>query len=314
MELADYSAAPIAASALKAAGFGGAVRYISPARANWMKGKPMSKAEVADFKRHGLEIVMVWQHLKEDWRRGRAGGVADAKAAVAKAAELGAPHDSVIYMAIDSNPNLWEWNNIAVEYVRGAQSVLGSRLGLYCNTKCKAWGVEDGISFWWWKHNWGSDGDVSGCHIHQYEIDRYKVAGVTVDRNRTMADSFGAWSQAPSVVKAAGATDPRPKPPSAEPDKPVAPATPSQTLLGLFSTKYRSLVHGSTFETTLPTFLRLSDAASYRTEKKLEIARQKLVEITALLGEPKNDECKCDCDCDTAIVGGKHRPENIGRW
>lgn len=286
MELIDYSAARIAAKDIKAAGFGGAVRYISPAREAWMRGKPMTREEVKDFQDHGLEIVAVWQHLKEDWRGGRAAGLANAEAAIKKMEELGAPKNAVIYFAIDSNPTLSEWNGIIVNYVRALREVVGpERLGLYCNSKCHAWAEEDGFKHFWWKHNWGSDGTL-GCNIHQYEIDKYKVAGVTVDRNRTYGDYFGQWSH----PKAKGAADtPKPAP---------APAGKLETIWREWTRPWRSAVAGSEYQADLPYFIRLIDASAYRTEAKLRAASEKMAEAERLLkGDEQPEECVCTCPC-----------------
>lgn len=283
MQLADYSAARIAAKDLKAAGFGGAVRYISPAREPWMGGKPMTRAEVDDFKAHGLEIVAVWQHLKEDWRGGRNAGLANAKAALAKMEELGAPKNAVIYFAIDSNPTLAEWNSTIIHYVKALREVVGAeRLGLYCNTKCRAWAEEDGVKHYWWKHNWGSDHTLDNCSIHQYEIDAYKVAGVTVDRNRTYGEFFGQWSH----PKAQGATTP-------------APATGGMlgAIHSIWTRTWRSAVAGSKYEADLPYFIRLIDAAAYRTEAKLRAASEKMAEVEQLLSNEEPEECVCECPC-----------------
>ena len=62
-QLIDYSAGIPRASEVKRAGFAGAVRYVSPARAAWMLGKPIKKAEAEDYKAHGLELVSVYQNL-----------------------------------------------------------------------------------------------------------------------------------------------------------------------------------------------------------------------------------------------------------
>lgn len=269
--LADYSAAPIAAKDLKNAGFHGAVRYISPAREAWMKGKPLSKAEVQDFKNHGLELVSVWQYLKEDWRGGFKSGEENAKKALQKHKELGAPNNAVIYFAIDSNPSLGEWNSTVIQYIRGILSVLPKpQLGLYCNTLCHAWAEEDGIEHYWWKHNWGSDNTLEGCHIHQYEIDKAKVAGVTIDRNKTYKEFYGQWSKsAPTNSNSGGTT-----------------MSKISDLHHRWTNKWKTLVGGD-FATTLGHYILLSDASSYRVEKKMKEIEEKVALIEKLTQEKK---------------------------
>lgn len=282
MLLADYSASPIPAASLKKAGYGGAIRYISPPREAWMRGKPLTNKEVQDFKANGLELAVVWQYLKEDWRRGFKGGVQDAKRAVQVVRSLGGPANSIIYFAVDSNPTLAEWNSVTVNYVKGLRSVVGDRLGLYCNTKCKAWAVQDGYRFFWWKHNWGSDGDLEGCHVHQFEIDRASVGGVTVDRNRTFKANWGQWSMAHKLPNSAKNGASAGSSPGGGGKGPKAGYI---TALGdVWLRDKPSQVEGSDFKATLGTFIRLIDAAKYRTEVKLERAERKLEEFKRLRG------------------------------
>lgn len=200
--LVDYSAGVPPAAAIKAAGHAGAIRYISPARPDarsWMKGKPMSRREADDLCAHGLEIVSVWQYLKEDWRGGAKAGHANGKAAVTGHAAAGGPGGAVIYVAIDSNPTRGQWDLLIEPYVRAFAAELatdGHRLGLYCNSTCHKWARSAGIEHFWWAHRWGSDKTVSAAHIDQFEIDARSIAGIGVDLNRTQADDYGQWSKA----------------------------------------------------------------------------------------------------------------------
>ena len=170
-QLIDYSAGVPRASAVKAAGFAGAVRYVSPARDAWMKGKPIRKPEADDYQAHGLELVSIYQNLKEDWRRGRTGGVVDATDAVMYHLEAGGPKGAVIYCAIDSNPSPEEFRSHALPYIEGfwdTLATLGYRRGVYCNTKVMGWlEGRNFTDFLWWKHGWGSDARLGGAAIHQ---------------------------------------------------------------------------------------------------------------------------------------------------
>lgn len=204
----DYSAMIPAAKDVKAKGFVGAMRYISPAREKWMKGKPLGKKELDDYKANGMQVGFIWQNLKNDWTAGYVGGVADAKAAQKKMEELGHP-DAVIYCAIDNNLADWSeeannvWNKTAAEYVKGFQSVLGrERTGIYGNYLVIAWAIEDGLGAYYWQHNWTNrDSTKDGgplirdihpaTHIHQYEIDIKGVFPESIDRNRVLKPYFG---------------------------------------------------------------------------------------------------------------------------
>ena len=218
-QLIDYSAGVPSAKAIKDAGFVGAVRYVSPARDSWMAGKPIRKREADDFKAHGLEVVSVYQNLKEDWKRGRTGGVVDATDAIIHHLAAGGPKGAAIYCAIDSNPTVSEYNAIAVQYIIGFWDTLkaaGYRPAVYCNTKVYAWLHEDGHKdFLWWKHGWGSDSTIEGAALHQYEIDKFTVGGVKVDRNHAYVEDYGQWS------KVGAPAEPVPTPPKVEVKKRV---------------------------------------------------------------------------------------------
>lgn len=202
----DYAAGVPAAKDVKAKGFAGAMRYISPARDAWMKGKPLAKSELDDYKANGLQVGFIWQNMKNDWTAGYVGGVADARAAQKKAEELGHP-DAVIYCAIDNNlaqstkDALGVWNKTASEYVKGFQSVLGrERVGIYANYFVISWAIEDKLGTYYWQHNWTNTRSDNGqlergvhpeAHIHQYEIDINGVLPYAIDRNRVLKPYFG---------------------------------------------------------------------------------------------------------------------------
>jgi len=78
-DVIDYSAGVPAASGVKAAGFAGAVRYVSPPRDGWMKGKPLRRDEADDYRAQGLDVASNWQYGKRDFDRGFDGGGADAR-------------------------------------------------------------------------------------------------------------------------------------------------------------------------------------------------------------------------------------------
>lgn len=202
----DYSAMVPAARDVKSKGFVGAMRYISPAREAWMKGKPLSKKELDDYKANDMQVGFIWQNQKNDWTAGYVGGVADARAAQKKMEDLGHPN-AVIYCAIDNNlaqsskDALNVWNKTAAEYVKGFQSVIGKeRTGLYGNYFVIAWAIEDNLGTYYWQHNWTNTNSETGqlerrihpsAHLHQYEIDIKGVLPEAIDRNRVLKPYFG---------------------------------------------------------------------------------------------------------------------------
>lgn len=144
----DYSAGVPRASSVKGAGHVGAVRYISPPRESWMKGKPLRRDEVNDFESQGLKLAMVWQFGKEkspDVMRGAVGGELDARAAQVHLDSIGCSNYPVFF-AVDFDISLDQWNNVAVHYFRAAAKVLGKqRVGIYGHSRVVHWAMEDGV-------------------------------------------------------------------------------------------------------------------------------------------------------------------------
>ena len=62
-----------------------------------------------------------------------------------------------------------------------------SAVGIYGNSTVIDWALQDGLGSWFWQHNWGTPGFVHpAAHLHQFEIDARKVAGVGVDLNNIL--------------------------------------------------------------------------------------------------------------------------------
>ncbi|MDO4607328.1 MAG: DUF1906 domain-containing protein [Bowdeniella nasicola] len=148
MKVIDFSGVPPSAQAVRAAGYAGAVRYISPPREPWMKGKPATAAEVSDYKAHALDTAFVWQYggaSNPDAMRGARGGEDDAKAAdeqLKLIKRTGYP----VFFAVDFDITLDQWNSVAVHYFRAACKVLGrERVGIYGHSRVCDWAREDGV-------------------------------------------------------------------------------------------------------------------------------------------------------------------------
>lgn len=97
--------------------------------------------------------------------------------------------------------------------------------------------------------------------------------------NHTDPGAYFPWDVFLKAVKRhldAGTPKPAPAPqPKPQPQEDSA----LNKLLDIFSKKYNSLVEGSTFKTTLGHFILLIDAATYRTEKKVDQLNDKCDEI-----------------------------------
>ena len=199
----DYSAGVPSASAVKAAGHMGAVRYVSDRRpgAEWMRGKPVTAAETRDYKANGLAVASVYQFGRAetaDWKRGALGAAAHAPKAMALHTAAGGPQGRPIYVAIDDNPTLEQFNNQINPYLKAmgtAFNAAGYQLGVYGNYYTIAWCLEDGIGSYFWQHDWGSQGKIHPrANIHQVAGWQANLQGIQVDINNVYASDWGQWT------------------------------------------------------------------------------------------------------------------------
>ena len=208
MTVIDYAGKPPGAAAIKAAGHTGAVRYISGDRTGGgLPGKPISRAEVLDFEKHGLDLAFVWQYGKDsgsappDVMRGRQGGLDDSRAAQAKLAEIGRPNHPVFF-AVDFDISLSEWNSTAIHYFRAAAEVLGrERVGIYGHSRVCHWaGPEDKVigsrgGKWlaWQTRSWsGGTQGKDYCVLYQRIVDTAATPGPRI--NGTVVDVNDIWN------------------------------------------------------------------------------------------------------------------------
>lgn len=208
----DHAGKPPGAAAVKAAGHVGAIRYLSGDRTKGsLPGKPIHRAEVDDYRAHGLGLAFVWQYGKDtagsppDVLRGRDGGAADARAAQAQLESVGMP-DHPVFFAVDFDITLNQWNSTAVHYFRAAAEVLGvERVGIYGHSRVCNWaGPEDKVigrrgAKWlaWQTRSWS--GGVEGadyCVLFQRIVDTAttpgpRIGGTVVDVNDVWSDDWG---------------------------------------------------------------------------------------------------------------------------
>ena len=199
----DYSAGVPQASAVKAAGHMGAVRYVSERRpgAEWMRGKPVTIGETRDYKANGLAVASVYQFGRAetaDWKRGALGAATHAPQAMALHTAAGGPTGRPIYVAIDDNPTLAQFNNQINPYLKAmgvALNAAGYQLGVYGNYYTIAWCLEDGIGSYFWQHDWGSRGQIHPrANIHQVAGWQAHIQGIQVDINNVYTADWGQWT------------------------------------------------------------------------------------------------------------------------
>ena len=103
MKVLDFSASLPNVGAIKNAGYGGVMLYCAPGRETWMRGKQPPKSYIDQLNAAGIKTGFVWQYggaSNPDAMRGRAGGIADAKAADAYLKSVGKSGLPVIF-AVD---------------------------------------------------------------------------------------------------------------------------------------------------------------------------------------------------------------------
>jgi hypothetical protein len=192
----DYSDGFPGAKAIKAAGFGGAVRYIGfPDRR-----KCTTAVELDDFTAHELGMALVYEDHADDWRSGYSAGAAAARRARTHANAIGFPQNRPIYFAVDRDVVTEDEFRAAMAYLRGAASVLGAEwVGVYGEHDVCARAAAEGAARWFWQCRAWSGTPVrmfAGRHLYQYYGDGDGgpapfVGGVQSDINEVAQDDWG---------------------------------------------------------------------------------------------------------------------------
>lgn len=174
----DYSAGKLSASAVKAAGYTGAIRYIDAP--NLLKTKHTNQAEYDDFIANGLDIQLVMEEGTGDPDGGYAAGVARAQRAKAGADFLG--YGGLIYFCNDrpTLPSATDWQ----QYLVGAASVLGrGRVGAYGFANALNAAQNYASGFW----QAGRESDlVPHADVYQWNNGRVSVSGIECDLNKVI--------------------------------------------------------------------------------------------------------------------------------
>lgn len=122
--LLDYSAGLLTGNAVTGAGAAGVIRYAgTPGRT-----KNTTPGEVASLHAAGREVHGIFENTTLDFTGGFVAGVANAKALLADASNCGIT--GVLFVSVDqhiSGSQIGVWQ----QYVAGAATVLGDRLGVY---------------------------------------------------------------------------------------------------------------------------------------------------------------------------------------
>lgn len=215
LRLVDFSQRLVPPDQLKAAGFGGALVYVSELRQGaTFDFKPVSRQYADGLRANGLHVVSCYQFGKPGWpdpsdyTRGYDGGVADAQTALRLHAAAGGANSAPIFFSVDEDIDLDTWNDLAVTWFRGITSVLGvDRTGIYGHARACAWAIQDtaigrstSAGHWWaWQTRAWSNGEREPrAVLYQAVVDTASSPGTLigdthVDVNDVLAADFGQW-------------------------------------------------------------------------------------------------------------------------
>ncbi len=215
IRLIDFAERRISPDEIKSAGYAGVVNYVSESRpgANF-EAKPITREYADALRAAGLQIVSNYQYGKPGWptpsdfTRGHDGGVADGQTALGLHAAAGGSDSAPIFFSIDEAIDRNTWDSVAVEWLRGINSVLGvNRTGIYGHSRVSAWAIDDGVvgrsstaGHWWvWQTSAWSHGEREPrAVLYQAVVDSPAsrsplLGGIHVDVNDVLAPDYGQW-------------------------------------------------------------------------------------------------------------------------
>jgi Domain of unknown function (DUF1906) len=215
MRLIDFTEHLVPADQVKAAGYAGALVYVSESRpgANF-DFKPVTPAYADALRANGLHVVSCYQFGKPGWPTpsdytfGYDGGVSDAHTALGRHTAAGGPDTAPIFFSVDEDIDHDTWTTLAVNWFRGINSVLGTnRTGIYGHANACRWAVDDGVigasstagHFWAWQTMaWSRGVRTPEAVLFQSAVNTAAspgplIGGVHVDVDVVLAPDFGQW-------------------------------------------------------------------------------------------------------------------------
>ncbi|WP_237572372.1 DUF1906 domain-containing protein [Mycolicibacterium lacusdiani] len=215
LRLVDFAHRLASPDQIRSAGFDGALVYVSELRPGAdFDFKPVTREYADGLRSAGLHVVSCYQYGKPGWptpsdyTRGYDGGVADAQTALRLHAAAGGPESAPIFFSIDEDIDVDTWNGVAIQWLRGINSVLGvGRTGVYGHARVCAWAIDDGVvgpstaaGHWWaWQTKAWSDGKREPrAVLYQAVVIGGSEPGVPVgdtrvDVDEVLAPDFGQW-------------------------------------------------------------------------------------------------------------------------
>src|SRR5690625_36396 len=217
--LIDYAMRQIPAQDIRAAGHAGVVNYVSTSRPGSNFGaKPITRPYAESLTAAGLVIVSNYQYGKpggtapSDFTRGYAGGVSDAQTAWNLHTAAGGGRSAPIFFSVDDDINRDTWNNVALQWFRGINSVIGvQRTGIYGGVNACKWAAADGVignsrtpgHRWAWQtRSWSRGERFPAAVLFQRIVSTASTpgpigGGIEVAVNDEMAQDGGQWNFRP---------------------------------------------------------------------------------------------------------------------
>jgi hypothetical protein len=215
LKLIDFSDRLVPADQVAAAGYAGAVVYVSETRpgANF-DFKPVTRDYADALRANGLHVVSNYQYGKPGWptpsdyTRGYDGGVADAQTALRLHAAAGGPGSAPIFFSVDEDISADNWKALALPWFRGLNSVMGQqRTGIYGGARACAWAVADdvigrsstaGHRWAWQARAWSGGQREPSAVLFQSVVFTASdpgalIGGIHVDEDDVLAADYGQW-------------------------------------------------------------------------------------------------------------------------
>ncbi|TXI59842.1 DUF1906 domain-containing protein [Mycolicibacter arupensis] len=216
LQVIDFADRLVQPEQIKAAGFDGALVYVSELRPGaTFDFKPVTRDYADGLRAAGLQVASCyqygkpgWTHSPSDFTRGYDGGVADARTAARLHSDAGGPPTAPIFFSVDEDIDAATWKKLAVQWFRGINSVLGvERTGIYGGARQCTWAIADevigkstsaGYRWAWQTRAWSHGEREPAAVLFQREIvtatePGYVIDGVHVDVNDVFAADFGQW-------------------------------------------------------------------------------------------------------------------------
>ena len=215
VRLIDFTEKLVSPEQIKSAGYDGALVYVSELRAGaTFDFKPVTREYADGLRALGLYVVSCYQFGKPGWpdpsdyTRGYDGGVADAQTALRLHGAAGGPDSAPIFFSVDEDINLDTWKSVALQWLRGINSILGvDRTGVYGHARACGWAIEDGVigrstsaGHWWaWQTPaWSQGKREPRAVLFQAVVNTPSSPGVVmggthVDVDDVLATDFGQW-------------------------------------------------------------------------------------------------------------------------